>query len=47
MEKVGLKLQQEYVIKANAIADKQLLTNPLIRNLLDRTVVKYQLNKIT
>ena len=45
MEKAGLKLQQEYVVKANAIADKQLLTNPLIRNLLDRTVVKYQLNK--
>ena len=45
MEKVGLTLQQEYVVKANAIADKQLLTNPLVRNLLDRTVVKYQSNK--
>ena len=45
MEKVGLKLQQEYVVKAEAIADKQLLTNSLVRNLLDRTVVKYQLNK--
>ena len=44
MEKVGLTLQQEYVVKANAIADKQLLTNPLVRNLLDRTVVKYQSN---
>ena len=45
MEKVGLKLQQEYVVKAEAIADKQLLTNSLVRNLLDRTVVKYQLHK--
>ena len=45
MEKVGLKLQQEYVVKAEAIADKQLLDNPLVRNLLDRTVVKYQLHK--
>lgn len=45
MEKVGMKLQQEYVVKAEGITDKQLLDNALVRNLLDRTVVKYQINK--
>lgn len=45
MEKAGLKLQQEYIVTANMFNDDNLLANPLIQNLLDRTVVKYQLKK--
>ena len=47
MEKVGLKLQQEYIVTAEMIRDQSLMTNPLIKNLLDRTLVKYELNKAT
>ena len=45
MEKVGMKPRREYLVEPKAIADKQLLTNPLVKNLLNRTVIKYQLNK--
>ncbi|MEL6495673.1 MAG: GNAT family N-acetyltransferase [Cyanobacteria bacterium J06623_7] len=44
MEKVGMKLQQEYLIKPEIITDKQLLSNSLVKNLLGRTLVKYQRN---
>lgn len=45
MEKVGLQRQQEYVVSADKLSDPSLLENSLVQNLLDRTVVKYQLNK--
>ncbi|MGD1917991.1 MAG: GNAT family N-acetyltransferase [Pleurocapsa sp.] len=45
MEKAGLKLQQEYVVTASMFKDDSLLAKPLIKNLLDRTLVKYQLKK--
>ena len=46
MEKVGLKLQQEYIVTANMLTDTSLLKNLLIQNLLDRQIVKYQITKI-
>lgn len=42
MEKVGLELKQEYVVTADMLTDKSLLENMLVRNLLDRLIVKYQ-----
>ena len=43
MEKVGLKLQQEYVLTADMLPDASLLENPIIQNLLNQKIVKYQL----
>ena len=45
MEKIGMKLQQEYVVTADMLPDCNLLENSLVRNLLNRAVVKYQLHK--
>ena len=45
MEKIGMKLQQEYVVTADMLPDPNLLKNSLVQNLLDRTIVKYQLHK--
>ena len=45
MEKAGLKLQQEYIVNADAINDELVLANPLVQNLLGKTVVKYQIKK--
>lgn len=45
MEKVGLKLQQEYVVTADMLNDKSLLENRLVKNLLDRQIIKYQITK--
>ena len=45
MEKAGLQRQQEYVVSADNIHDPSLLESPLVRNLLDRTVVRYQWHK--
>ncbi|HEY9767225.1 MAG TPA: GNAT family N-acetyltransferase [Coleofasciculaceae cyanobacterium] len=46
MEKVGLKLKQEYVFTADTLPDVSLLQNSLVQNLLNRSIVKYQLDKI-
>ena len=43
MEKIGLKLQQEYVLTADMLPDASLLENPIIQNLLNQKIVKYQL----
>ena len=45
MEKAGLKLQQEYLVTADLLSDRSLLANPLVQNLLDRSLVRYQLNR--
>ena len=43
MEKAGLRLQQEYfVTAADLLPDRTLLENPLVQNLLDRSLVRYQ-----
>lgn len=44
MEKAGLKLERKHLITADRLPD-HLLSNPLVANLLDRTVVRYQLAK--
>ncbi|MBW4534106.1 MAG: GNAT family N-acetyltransferase [Pleurocapsa minor HA4230-MV1] len=46
MQKVGLKLQQEYLVTADLLPPS-LLENSLIQNLLDRQLVKYQIDKTT
>lgn len=46
MQKIGLKLQQEYLVTADLLPPS-LLENSLIQNLLDRQLVKYQLDKTT
>jgi [ribosomal protein S5]-alanine N-acetyltransferase len=46
MQKVGLKLQQEYFVTADLLPPS-LLENSLIQNLLDRQLVKYQIDKTT
>lgn len=46
MQKVGLKLQQEYIVTADLLPPS-LLENSLIQNLLGRQLVKYQLDKTT
>ena len=45
MEKAGLRLQQEYLVTADLLSDRRLLANPLVQNLLDRNIVRYQLNR--
>lgn len=45
MEKVGLKLEQKYFVTADLLPDRSLLANPLVQNLLDRSLVRYQLDK--
>ena len=45
MEKAGLRLQQEYLVTADLLGDRSLLANPLVQNLLDRSLVRYQLNR--
>lgn len=44
MEKAGLKLERENLITADRLPNN-LLSNPLVENLLDRTLVRYQLAK--
>ena len=44
MEKVGLKLQQEHTVTEDLVP-ANLLDNSLIQNLLDRQIVRYQLNR--
>lgn len=46
MQKVGLKLQQEYLVTADLLPPS-LLENSLIQNLLDRQLVKYQIDRVT
>jgi hypothetical protein len=46
MQKVGLKLQQEYIVTADMLP-ANLLDNALVQNLLDRQLVKYQLDRAT
>ena len=44
MEKLGMKLQQEYIFTAaDVLPNIELLESPVIQNLLDRKIVKYQL----
>ena len=45
MEKIGMKLQQEYVVTADMLPDRSLLKNSLVQNLLDRQIVKYKIDK--
>ena len=45
MEKIGMKLQQEYVVTADMLTDAILLENSLVQNLLNRQIVKYQITK--
>lgn len=46
MEKLGMKLQQEYVLTAaDVLPDVKLLESPVIQNLLDRQIVKYKLER--
>ena len=46
MEKVGMKLQQEYIVTADMLRDDDsLLKSSLVQNLLDRPLVKYQITK--
>lgn len=45
MAKLGMKLQQEYVLTAaDVLPNVELLESPVIQNLLDRKIVKYQLS---
>ena len=46
MEKAGLKLEREHLITADRLPN-HLLSNPLVENLLDRTVIRYQLDQNT
>ena len=44
MEKLGMKLQQEYVLTAaDVLPNVKLLESPVIQNILDREIVKYKL----
>ncbi|VEP13699.1 Acetyltransferase [Hyella patelloides LEGE 07179] len=44
MKKLGMTLQQEYVLTAaDVLPDVKLLENPVIQNILDKKLVKYQL----
>lgn len=44
MEKLGMKLQQEYILTAaDVLPNVKLLESPVIQNLLDRPIVKYEL----
>jgi RimJ/RimL family protein N-acetyltransferase len=44
MEKLGMKLQQEYVVTAaDVLPNVKLLESPVIQNILDRSIVKYKL----
>ena len=45
MEKIGMKLQQQYVVTADMLPDRSLLKNSLVQNLLDRQIVKYKIDK--
>lgn len=46
MEKLGLTLQQEYVLTAaDILPDVQLLESPVVQNILNRKIVKYQLTR--
>lgn len=45
MKKIGLKLQHQYTVTADMLPDVSLLENPLIKNLLNRQIVRYQLQK--
>ena len=45
MEKIGMKLQQEYVVTADMLPDASLLENSLVQNILDRQIVKYKIDK--
>ena len=47
MEKIGMKLQQQYVVTADMIPDASLLENSLVQNLLNRQIVKYKIDKTT
>ena len=44
MEKVGLKLQQEYLVTANMLPPS-LLESSLVQNLLNRQLVRYQITR--
>ena len=45
MEKLGLKRQVEYVVTVDMLTDTDLTENSLVQNLLNRSLVKYQLDK--
>lgn len=46
MEKLGMKLQQEYVLTAaDVLPNVELLESPVIHNLLDRRIAKYKLGR--
>ena len=45
MEKIGMKLQQEYIVTADMLTDARLLENSLVQNLLNRQIVKYTIDK--
>ena len=45
MEKIGMKLQQEYVVTADMLSNPSLLKNSLVQNLLNRQIVKYKIDK--
>lgn len=43
MEKLGLQLQQEYLLTADMLRDASSLENPIIKNIINRPIVKYEL----
>ena len=44
MKKLGMKLQQEYILTAaDVLPEVQLLDSPVIQHILDRKIVKYEL----
>ena len=45
MEKIGMKLQREYVITADLLPDASLLESSLVQNLLNRQIVKYKIDR--
>lgn len=46
MKKIGMTLQQEYVLTAaDVLPNVELLESPVIQNILDREIVKYELIK--
>ena len=47
MKKIGMKLQQEYVVTADMLTDASLLKSSLVQNLLNRQIVKYKINKLS
>lgn len=47
MEKIGMELQQKYIVTADMLLDTSLLGSSLVQNLLNRQIVKYKINKLS